>query len=603
MSFRFSKRVLGSLWTVLILSGCDRQGVENKLRGVSCVFGCNSGGKTEESLVSPVPLDGRTYFASCQQLAEYQEYTKTLEGEIVSCKGDSVSANSTQSDDARFQSPGVDEDDMVKLSEHHIFIKRPGSVVVLSRVDQTEIGQIPTYDPVTHLYVYADKLVLLASENGTSRAEIYKLSAGQIPLLDRKINFAGNVLESRLIGSRLILTSRLSLSDSVNPADEHIGSPVGVIPKGGLVSPRCSNIVVPTRAAAFPQILAAYTLSLENLDQEAKSMGLIRDSGHTFVNSNQILISEATSSSDSSGTQLTQVLLGANGELSIGAVGRIAGYLKDRWALWGTKHDDAVFAATTVDDYSGQGFWMKNEIAAIKSNGTTWDVLSKIENLAPGEDIRAVRYVGDKAYVVTFKKTDPVYTIDLGEPRHLRVLGELKVPGFSTMLYPLADGRLLGVGFDALEKGDFAMYQGVQVSLFDARDPASVSLLGSDIIGSRGSSSEATFDSKAIHYDESTGAVGLPFVSVDSYSKFVESGAVFYQTSSAGLSSLIKVSQRDLVPQSCMDALSRGRSYWWSDKSTSLFDTRRILDVDGSLFTVSNFGWKKRGCFAGCEQC
>ncbi len=93
--------------------------------------------------------------------------------------------------------------------------------------------------------------------------------------------------------------------------------------------------------------------------------------------------------------------------------------------------------------------------------------LGQVDGLGPGERIFAVRYFDDLATVVTFRQIDPLYTVDLSDPETPRVLGELKIPGFSNYLHPVAEGSLLGVGQDADEDG---RERGVQVSLFDLRD-------------------------------------------------------------------------------------------------------------------------------------
>ena len=91
----------------------------------------------------------------------------------------------------------------------------------------------------------------------------------------------------------------------------------------------------------------------------------------------------------------------------------------------------------------------------------------RLAGLGTTEQIYAVRYQGDVAYVVTFRQTDPLYTIDLADPAAPRLLGELKIPGFSSYLHPAEDGRLIGVGQDAGEEG---VTQGSQVSTFDVSD-------------------------------------------------------------------------------------------------------------------------------------
>lgn len=102
----------------------------------------------------------------------------------------------------------------------------------------------------------------------------------------------------------------------------------------------------------------------------------------------------------------------------------------------------------------------------------------------PGEQVHGVRFLGDRAYVVTFRVTDPLYVLDLADPADPKATGALEVTGFSDTLLPLPDGLLLGVGHGADAQGRLG---GVQVSLFDVRDPARPGLLGSELFGGRGS--------------------------------------------------------------------------------------------------------------------
>jgi uncharacterized secreted protein with C-terminal beta-propeller domain len=93
--------------------------------------------------------------------------------------------------------------------------------------------------------------------------------------------------------------------------------------------------------------------------------------------------------------------------------------------------------------------------------------VGRLNGLGIGERIYAVRYFGDLATVVTFRQTDPLYVVDLAEPTKPALLGELKIPGFSTYLHPVGDDLLLGVGQDADAQGQVT---GMQVSLFDVSD-------------------------------------------------------------------------------------------------------------------------------------
>lgn len=114
----------------------------------------------------------------------------------------------------------------------------------------------------------------------------------------------------------------------------------------------------------------------------------------------------------------------------------------------------------------------------------------------PGEDIFAARFLGDRAYVVTFQTIDPLYVIDLSDPQDPKIEGELEIPGFSTYLQPLSDNLLLGVGSDVAV--DTPLVQGVKIALFDVGDATNPVELDSAVIGKRGSFSPAMYDQHAL---------------------------------------------------------------------------------------------------------
>ena len=127
----------------------------------------------------------------------------------------------------------------------------------------------------------------------------------------------------------------------------------------------------------------------------------------------------------------------------------------------------------------------------------------------PGEQIYAVQYVGAKAYVVTFRRTDPLYVLDLSNPADPKVSGELEIPGYSDYLYPLGSELLLGVGKDANDGG---VVQGVKVALINVADPSRPALQSSVNLGNRGSVSGLDTSSRGINiYQQGTVfRIGLP---------------------------------------------------------------------------------------------
>jgi hypothetical protein len=131
-----------------------------------------------------------------------------------------------------------------------------------------------------------------------------------------------------------------------------------------------------------------------------------------------------------------------------------------------------------------------------------------VDNIGePGERLYAVRYTGSRAYLVTFRVTDPLYVFDLSDPYVPIKAGELHIQGYSDYLQPLSDSRLLGIGKDAVADAastDFggrgAWYQGVKLSLFDVADPAKPTELNSIVIGKRGTDSDALTDHHAVTF-------------------------------------------------------------------------------------------------------
>ena len=115
----------------------------------------------------------------------------------------------------------------------------------------------------------------------------------------------------------------------------------------------------------------------------------------------------------------------------------------------------------------------------------------------PREDIFGVRFNGDKAYVVTFERIDPLYVIDLANPLDPKIAGQLEVPGFSTYLHPIGDNYLFALGNETNDSG-FAT--GVKVSLYDIRNPAQPTEISKHVFGNSGSWSEALYDHRALSF-------------------------------------------------------------------------------------------------------
>lgn len=128
------------------------------------------------------------------------------------------------------------------------------------------------------------------------------------------------------------------------------------------------------------------------------------------------------------------------------------------------------------------------------------------DNIAPTEDIRSVRFDGDRAFLVTFKRTDPLFSLDLSNPAAPRVAGELKIPGFSTYLHFMDRDHLLAMGLES----DGRNFDGIQLQMFDVANLAEPKLMHKTVIGNRGTTSDALTNHLAFNYSPEKNMLALP---------------------------------------------------------------------------------------------
>jgi uncharacterized secreted protein with C-terminal beta-propeller domain len=196
----------------------------------------------------------------------------------------------------------------------------------------------------------------------------------------------------------------------------------------------------------------------------------------------------------------------ADAKASYAGTSKIPGHVLNQFSM---DEHEAVLRVATSSGWVPDPGTASNIVTLAEVDGE-FQVLGKLTGLAPTEDIRSVRFDGERGFVVTFKKTDPLFVIGLSEPKTPRVLGELKIPGFSTYMHLLDESHLLAVGFDADDHDDFAYFDGIQVQIFDVTDLENPTLLHKAVIGTRGSGSEALMDHLAFNYFPSRGVLALP---------------------------------------------------------------------------------------------
>lgn len=191
------------------------------------------------------------------------------------------------------------------------------------------------------------------------------------------------------------------------------------------------------------------------------------------------------------------------GGLKYLASGKVAGYIDNQFSL--DEHGGNLRIATTSYNKDRQTV---NNLYVLDGR---LQPVGSVEGLAEGERIYSVRYVGDIAYVVTFRETDPLFVIDLSNPAKPQVRGQLKLPGFSEYLHPVDKNTLLGLGVNTVVTPYGGVVEdGLKLSLFDVTNPAAPKEKASYLLGNMGSGSEALQNHKAIMYYPEQRLIGFP---------------------------------------------------------------------------------------------
>jgi hypothetical protein len=221
-----------------------------------------------------------------------------------------------------------------------------------------------------------------------------------------------------------------------------------------------------------------------------------------------------------------------------------------------------------------------NLVTTLRAEGGKLVEVGRVDGLARGEDIRSVRFDEDRGFVVTFRKTDPLFVLDLADPAAPKVSGELKVPGFSTYMQLLDEGHLLTIGYDADDQGGFAWFRGIQLQVFDVRDPARPALAWRELIGTRGSSSAAATNHLAFTWFAPKGLLAIPMTRCEGGEAWQPgnmtfSGLMVYRvTPATGFSYVGGVAHRAPEPAGLYDGAC---SSWWT-QSTSLVERSLFLE-------------------------
>ncbi|MDJ0952679.1 MAG: beta-propeller domain-containing protein [Acidimicrobiia bacterium] len=257
------------------------------------------------------------------------------------------------------------------------------------------------------------------------------------------------------------------------------------------------------------------------------------------------------------------------------ATGRVEGWMLSQWSMSEYEGNLRVATTSSPDWWWGAGDDSESFVTVLEEDSGELVEIGKVGGLGKGERIYSVRFIDDTGYVVTFRQTDPLYTIDLSDPTDPEVVGELKILGYSAYLHPVGDGLLLGVGQDATDQGRTL---GTQISLFDVSDPANPTRIHNYTLDDGYSAVE--WDHRAFLHWPQTGLTVIP-VSVWSWDEETETesgfvGAIAVEATEDGIEEIARISHR---PKEIED-----EEWWWGPM------IERSMVIGDSLYTYSYDG-------------
>jgi uncharacterized secreted protein with C-terminal beta-propeller domain len=453
------------------------------------------------------------------------------------------------------QEAGVDEPDVVKTAGDTILTVDGTTLRAVHAGagdprlrDSLELVDGPDSSPVSNyqLLVAGDRLLAIGAEYGyvvadgmategvapdvgypgdprTVLTEVDISDPSRLRVL-RTMTVDGSYVSARLTGSTVRLAS--SSYPAVPPAARG-GHGGGFLPRFELTDQRtgaerdgklvsCREVDRPSRFAGSG-MLTVLTIDLQR--------GLPAIDADTVLTDGQIVYGSPTSlyvaterwgEADGTGSQWSTEIhrfdVSSPDATDYVASGQVPGYMLSQWSM---SESEGVLrvASTTQPEWAEDGSQQTESesfVTVLATDGDKLRQVGRLGDIGRGEDIYAVRFIGDAGYIVTFRQIDPLHVIDLSDPTDPRAVGELKIPGYSAYLHPVGPGLLLGVGREVEANG---IPGGVQASLFDVSDPAHPVRLDRENFGG-GSLSEVEYDHHAFSWFADDALAAFP---VDSY--------------------------------------------------------------------------------------
>jgi uncharacterized secreted protein with C-terminal beta-propeller domain len=548
---------------------------------------------------------------------------------------------------------GVDEADLVKTDGRYVYTLRNNELVIAKTwpVDKPDIVARLTFKTMSpqQLYLHGDKLVLQGYAT-QARTNPYAYGSTRLIVVDAKdrvrpkltniFDVDGSTFSSRIVGDDIYLVQNgsLQMPPKLLEAAQKV---MAKIPRADQSSLRpweiqgrlaatlrtaiYSNLTAQDIEAMLPAIYAGNRktpLACDSLympagnmqlgltalarisltSQQTDLVGAMVSGGTVYASTDSLYIAAPHYSWNHQGysTMQTQVhqfaLADGNTKPRYVASGRVDGTVLNEFSL--SEHNGDLRIATT--DWNWNGNQGGNHLFVMRPRGNKLEVIGSLRGLAKGERIYAGRMFGDKGYLVTFRQTDPLFTLDLRDPTRPRVAGELKINGFSNYIHPMGNDLLLTIGQDADDNGRIT---GMHLQVFDVSNPANPTRRFHETFAMKGthSYSAAQYDHHAFTYDPRTGTLALPFYEYGSNGTGFQGLIAYRVDAKRGFKSLGRIDHRALsdkmIDHMCREATQakNGNQAYFCKKENRpnlrhQYPIDRSIVVDKYLMTLGPAG-------------
>jgi len=474
------------------------------------------------------------------------------------------------------QVAGVDEADIVKTDGKYIYVVSGENIFILNACPPEEAELLSkisfngTYP--REIFVSEDRLVVLGytpyrgypQANEKTSVRVYDISNRAKPILTRDLSISGGYFSSRMIVDYayiVISQPAYVIYDTVILPKVYVGKEVREI---GATKIHYLNVT--DVSYSFTTIVA---LNVQKDLEEPKYLTILMGSASCmYVSLNNIYVTfpQWTVTPKEVAplmppppppkelTTIYRVRI-ENGNIVGEANGTVPGYVLNQFSM--DEYDNHFRVATTTWANGAS----QNNVYVLDMN---MDMVGKLENLAPGERIYSARFMGKRGYLVTFRQIDPFFVIDVENPAKPKVLGYLKIPGFSGYLHPYDDNHIIGVGKEDTN---------VKISLFDVSDVSAPTEMSKYIMKGRWSDTPVLSDHKAFLFDRSRELLVFP-VMIQSWEKYPEwqGACVFSISLSRGIRFRGGISHQEPYPR----------------QLEGDYFVNRALYIDDVLYTISN---------------